>query len=674
MTAPRPSRYEPCLRLGALVFLSVVTTFWVPTSAAGGHATRAGATVPAGGLRCVGASTMQSLLKSWATAFRKYDTQALIVVATTTRYSAAGVTAVLAGRANCISFAREPFPAEVAALKRRLGHAPIVVPVAGGSYATPHGTFALAIYVNRANPLRGLSLPALAALFSGTALPGQQKATTSWGQLGLRGQWAMRPIHLYGMTPRRTSGNPPGIVNFLDQRVLDGRAWRRDLRVRVDTARTSALAAIVQSVGNDPDGIGYSGFGYANAGVRAVPLAAKTGAPYVAGTPAAVAAARYPLSREIYLGFPRTDEGRLTPLACQFLSFILGADGQRMIARSPMRFVPLTAAQDRHARHQLAQYCAPTSSARNTTESQSRPAFLDGHGAIRIVGYNDMRWMLQGIDRRFTQTHPGIHFALVLRGTRTAPAALADGRSLFAPMGAEFSHAERIAYRRRTGSDPLEFRVAHAALNPRARSSPLAIYVNRANPLASVSMAQLRRTFTGSTPLTKWSQLGLKGAWTHQPIHPCGLAPATALGRYMRLHHFGGHAYTAAYAGFAESSDVIRHVAVDPDSLCFADLNQADEAVRVVAIRLAQGVGTSAGSRADIISGRYPLDRYLYIYTRSADESDDLRVLCPYLRLVLSTDGQQIIASTRPGYLPLSTTERTEEERKLDALLCKARV
>nr|WP_253260702.1 substrate-binding domain-containing protein [Rhodanobacter glycinis] len=457
---------------------------------------------------------MQPLLARWARGFQSRQPGVVVEVGRGTRYSAAGVAALLAGTANCISFAREAFPAEVAAFRHELGHEPILVPVAGGSFATPHGSFVLAVYVNRANPLRGLSLPQLAKLFSGRRLPGQMQPLTTWGQLGLHGVWADRPIHLYGMTPRRAGGNPPGIVNFLDTRVLQGRPWRADLRVQVDN--------------------------------------------------------------------------------------------------------------------------------------------LTADGAVRIVGYNDMRWMLQAIDRRYMQRYPGVRFRLILHGTRTAPAALASGRSLLAPMGAPFLPTALAAYRRQVGTGPLRFRVAHAALDPRARSSPLAIYVNIGNPLSSIDMEQLRRSFTGIEPLATWSQLGLGGTWARRPIHPCGLAPTTALGRYMRLQHFGGTAYAANYIGYAESAQVLARVAADPDALCIADLNQAVASVRMLGIRLGQGQGISIGSSADIVSGRYPLDRYLYIYVRAPKAGVSERMVCRYLRLLLSDDGQRLLAAAAPDYLPLS--------------------
>lgn len=617
------------------------------------------------GLQCAGARTMRPLLVRWVDAMRVLDNHLGVEVLDNTRFSAGGVTAVLAGKANCISFAREPFPSEIMAFKRS-GHPLIVMPVARGSFATPHGTFALAIYVNRANPIHELTLPQLEHIFAaGGSRPSADRLT--WGQLGLGGRWATRPVHVYGMEPKRASGNPPGIVNYLDLHVLHGRHWRSNLRIKRDSPHRSALAAIVLAVGHDPDGIGYSGFRYDTAAVRAVPIAKTRGAPYVIGSAAAVAAGEYALEREIYLGFPADAAGTLSAPACRFLTYILGQAGQAQIAGGPMRFMALTSEQRGAADGRLRRVCQTRVRSGTGAQRSTRPAYFTPTGAIRIVGYNDMRWMLEALDQRFTRLFPGTHFKLTLPGTRSAPAALAKGTSLFAPMGATFSKSELSAYRRRTGSGPLRFAVAHAALDPRARSSPLAIFVNRANPLRVIDTRALRMVFTSPGRIT-WSQLGLGGRWAALAVAPCGLAADTALGRFMRAQLLDKRPYAASYLGFHESRAVLRHVASNRNALCFADLNQANDRVRALSIRLAEG-GVSTGSRQDIISGRYPLDRYLYIYTRAPDHYRN-RLVCRYLRMVLSDAGQRIISQARPGYLPLSHRQRTGERKRLNRLLC----
>ncbi|MEO6799078.1 MAG: substrate-binding domain-containing protein [Rhodanobacter sp.] len=618
----------------------------------------------------MGASTMQPLVAAWAKAFSVRQPDVRIRIAQTTHFSAAGVAAMLAGHVDCVTFAREPFPAESAALHLTKNGTPILVPVAGGSYATPHGTFAIAVYVNRANPLRGFTMTQLAALFSGRV---GGKPLKEWGQLGVRGHWATHPIHLYGMTPRRDSGNPPGIVNFLDGHVLHGTDWRADLRVQADTPGLSALTAIVRHVRDDPDGAGYSGFAYATAGVRALALASSKGEPYVAGNPATIASARYPLARQIYLGLSRTNRGRLAPQTCAFLAFVLGADGQQLVARDSMHFESLSLKQLRAARQQLQQGGCNLSESppMNPAISPLAANYREPDGAIRVVGYNDMRWMLEALDRQFEIAHPGIRFDLVLKGTRTAPGALAAGTSLFAPMGAEFSASELAAYEHATGARPVKFRVAHAALDPHARSSPLAVYVHQGNPLAVISLRQLHAIFAAPGRIHRWSQLGLTGEWATQPIHPCGLAPPTALGTFFARRVLKGQQYASDYLGLPESVLALRQAAADADALCVGDLNQVNDSVRVVAISLAGGRGASSGSRDDIVSGRYPLDRYLYIYVRPDNDPRADTLLCDYLHLVWSPAGQSIISASMPHYLPLSNSERLTEQQQLEQLHCR---
>src|SRR5438270_13639442 len=115
---------------------------------------------------------------------------------------------------------------------------------------------------------------------------------------------------------------------------------------------------------------------------------------------------------------------------------------------------------------------------------------------IRIVGYNDMAEMLQAFDARFATEHPGVRFALELKGTRTAPPALAAGTSALAPMGAEFSAEELAGYRAATGGEPIEFRIAHASLSRKALSGPLAIIVRADDPRVSLTLPEVAAIFS----------------------------------------------------------------------------------------------------------------------------------------------------------------------------------
>lgn len=599
-------------------------------------------------LVCAGADTMQPLIARWGREFARSHPGREIRAATDVSLSADGFTALIAGRVRCVSFARELFPAEIAAFEAHFGVRPRLIPVAGGSFATPHATHAIAIYVNAANPLTQVSVAQLRAVFAGGA-----RAPRDWGALGLRGAWARAPIHVVGMQPFRASGNPPGIVNFLETKLMDGAAFRADLR-RVDGGpHEPALAAIVKRVAADPDAIGYSGFGFAVPGAKALALAPTPGGAAIAGSAATVAAGRYPLARRIYLLFaPHTQT------AAAFIRFALGARGQALVPRDREHFMALGAGERARA---LAAFDAPSTVPAALGPTRVLPhwrpthiavaataPYLTAQHAISIVGYNDMRTALAAVDVLFMAAHPGTRFSLTLEGTRTAPGALMDGRSLVAPMGADFEDAALAAYRRRIGAPPLRIRVAHDALDAAARSSPLAVFVRRDNPLSVMTMQRLAALFAplpGEAPRPR------------APAHLYGPAPGSALGRYLLGGAFAGRAFAADYHGLAESRAVIEALRRDSDGIGIADLNQRTPDLKALALARCAGCAPSRGSARDLIGGRYPLDRHLLLFVRRLPGHPVDPVAREYVDLMLSREGQAAIAAAPPHYLPLSPRE-----------------
>jgi phosphate transport system substrate-binding protein len=608
-----------------------------------------------GTIRCAGGSTMVALVRAWGQAFERLHPQVRIRIDSRVGLAAGGLQRLLAGRADLADFVREPFPSEIRAFERRFGHAPTLLNVADGSYATRGGTHAIAIYVNAANPLRGLTLAQLKAIFTGR---GPHGTLNTWGQLGVRGPWADRPIHLYGMMPRRASGNPPGIVNYLQYRVLHGAAFRADLRVQVDRPGESALQAIVRAVARDPDGIGYSGFGYALPAVRAVPLAAHAGQRSRRGTLANVASRRYPLSRRIYF-LLNVAPGKPVPARIgAFLEYVLSAPGQRQVARTAEGFLRLTAPQLSRARRTLA----------HLMHRPVRAPYWTSGGAIRIVGYNDMRQMLTALDRLFERTHPHVHFALRLNGTRTAPAALAADRSLFAPMGAPFLPQALRDYRHIVGDAPIGIPIAHDSLNPRALSGPLAVLVPHGNPLQQLTLEQVRRLFTARQNSLRWGQFALHGRWASRPVHIYGLAPGTALARFLHHRVLAGRKFTAGMHAYRESTAVVNAIGADRDAIGFAALNRAPRSLHALALAANAHAAAIAPTRANLICGCYPLDRELMIYVRIPPGGTLDPLARQYLLTALSDAGQAAIAAGNLGYLALSERQRAAERATVRAL------
>lgn len=636
------------------------------------------ATGLAGVVRCAGGGTMLPLVKSWGREFRELHPRARVEVDPRITLAADGFRELLAGRVDLVDFVREPFPAEIAAFERRFGYAPLLINVANGSFDTGGGTHAIAIFVNSANPLQHLTLDQLDGIFSAPARPGSGAPLGAWGAVGLKGVWATRPIHVYGMTPTRASGNPPGIVNFMEMRVLHGGRFRADLRSERDRPGSSALQAIVRAIANDPDAIGYSGFAYAVPGVKTVALAERAGEPYVRGGPKQVANRSYPLSRQIYFGVNSPPGRPLPPVVKAFIELTLSPEGQQAVARTPDHFLPLTSTQVAQSRRLLLGRMAPATApnpprqpdpSRRGPPPPNRPApYLTANGAISIIGYNDMREMLETLDELFERAHPGAHFALSLKGTRTAPAALAAGRSLLAPMGAAFTPSQLTAYRREVGSDPVAFRIAHDSLAPQARSGPLVIIVPRANPLAELTLSQLQRIFAAGRGVLRWRQLGLRGGLADRPIHAYGLAASTPLGLFMRARALAGRPFGKRFIGLPESADVVREIGSDPLGIGFTAINPVTPAVRMVPLAHRQRQQPSEATRADILAGHYPLDRFLLLYVRIPPGGRLDPLARDYLRLALSPAGQRAIGSGHLGYFPLSASEAAAERAKLGEL------
>ncbi len=297
---------------------------------------------------------------------------------------------------------------------------------------------------------------------------------------------------------------------------------------------------------------------------------------------------------------------------------------------------------------------------RREIEIPKSARFVTADDAISVVGYNDMREILEAVAAIFTAAHPNVRFAFDLRGTRFAPATLAAGTSAFAPMGGEFTPPQLAEYHAAVGDEPLVFRVAHASLSPRALSGPLGIFVHRDNPLASLSISQAARAFGGQA--VRWGDLGATGAWADRPIHLYGLKPDTVLGIFAQKHVLEGRPFSRGFAGFPQSVDVVEKVSADPSGIGFAAANRGTPSVRALALSATTKDIPLAPTAKNVASGRYPLDRFLLIYARQPLS----QIAREFVRVVLSAEGQAAVAASPQEYIPLSTSELTVERAKLD--------
>ena len=272
-----------------------------------------------GGLSSIGSDTMNNLMTLWAETFRKFYPNVKIQVEG--KGSSTAPPALISGTAQFGPMSRPMRSTEIDQFRQKHGYPPTEIRT---SYD------ALAVYVHRDNPIKQLSLGQVEAIFGKSRRRGYKQSITTWGQLGLTGDWANRPIGLYG----RNSAS--GTYGYFKEHVLMNGDYK-------DTVKEQpGSASVVQGVTEDRFGIGYSGIGYRTSGVRPVPLAEKETGPYFEGTYAEVTSGKYPISRFLFLYVNKNPSKPLDPLQLEFLKLIMSKEGQEVVVKDG--YMPLTAA------------------------------------------------------------------------------------------------------------------------------------------------------------------------------------------------------------------------------------------------------------------------------------------------------------------------------------------
>ena len=274
-----------------------------------------------GNLSSEGSDTLNNLMALWAEEFQDFYPNVNIQI------QGAGTStappALTEGTADFGPMSRMPRDSEQASFEERHGYEMTLVPVAIDS---------IAVYVNRDNPVEGMTIQDVDAVFSSTRRCGGADDITRWGQLGLEGSWANRDITIYGRNA------VSGTYGYFRQHALcDG-----DFKNAVNEQPGSA--SVVQGVAESLNGIGYSGIGYLTSGVRTVPLGENEGE-YFEPTGENAASGDYPLSRFLYVAVNKHPEDGLAPRQAEFLKMVLSKEGQEVVVRDGFVPLPETVAQ-----------------------------------------------------------------------------------------------------------------------------------------------------------------------------------------------------------------------------------------------------------------------------------------------------------------------------------------
>ncbi len=269
-----------------------------------------------GNLSSVGSDTLANLMTLWAESFKRSYPNVNIQIQAAG--SSTAPPALTEATSNIGPMSRKMKDKEVAAFEDRYGYKPTAIPVA---------IDALAVYVNKDNPIKGMTIADVDAVFSSTRKCGSKAEAAKWGDLGLSGSWKGRDIQLFGRN------SVSGTYGYFKKKAL----CKGDYKNSVNEQPGSA--SVVQAVTSSINGIGYSGIGYKTSGVRAVPLSKKANGKFIEATPDNAVSGEYPLSRFLYVYVNKHPNKPLPPLEKEFIKLILSQQGQQVVVKDG--YIPL---------------------------------------------------------------------------------------------------------------------------------------------------------------------------------------------------------------------------------------------------------------------------------------------------------------------------------------------
>ena len=271
-----------------------------------------------GNLSSVGSDTLANLMTLWAEEFKRVYPNVNIQIQAAG--SSTAPPALTEGTANMGPMSRKMKDKELEAFEKKFGYKPTPVAVA---------IDALAVFVHKDNPIKGMDITQVDAIFSSTRKCGAKADITKWGQAGVSGALAGKTVQLYGRN------SVSGTYGYFKKKAL----CKGDFRNNVNEQPGSA--SVVQSVSTSLNGIGYSGIGYKTSSVRALPLAKKPGQNYVEATPENAITGKYPLARSLYVYVNKKPGQPMSPLEREFVKMVMSKVGQEVVVKDG--YIPLPA-------------------------------------------------------------------------------------------------------------------------------------------------------------------------------------------------------------------------------------------------------------------------------------------------------------------------------------------
>ena len=280
-------------------------------------------------------------------------------------------------------------------------------------------------------------------------------------------------------------------------------------------------------------------------------------------------------------------------------------------------------------------------------------------GNLSSVGSDTLANIMTYWAEEFRHQHPNINIQIQAAGSSTAPPALTDGISQFAPMSRSMKANELAAFERRYGYKPTQVRVAIDAL---------ALFVNKDNPLKGVTMSQVDAIFSANykcgaeQAITRWQDLGLTGGWSGRSIQLFGRNSVSGTYGYFKSTALCNGDFKNTVNEQPGSASVVQSVASSLNSIGYSGIGYKISGVKVLPLSK-DGLVYVDATKENTISGDYPLSRFLYVYVNKPPNKSLPPLQAEFLKLILSQQGQEIVQGH--GYIALSEKIVQQELSKL---------
>jgi phosphate transport system substrate-binding protein len=278
-------------------------------------------------------------------------------------------------------------------------------------------------------------------------------------------------------------------------------------------------------------------------------------------------------------------------------------------------------------------------------------------GNINSIGSDTMNNMMTLWAESFTKLYPNLKVQVEGKGSSTAPAALIAGTSQFGPMSRAMRSTEIDQFEAKYGYKPTQIRTSYDAL---------AVYVNKDNPIEKLNLAQVDAVFSktrkrGGKAAATWGDLGLTGDWASRPISLYGRNSASGTYGFFKEHTLKNGDFKDSVKEQPGSASVVQGVTEDRYGIGYSGIGYRTSGVKVVS--LAETTAFSDGNYADVVAGKYPLNRFLFVYINRAPGKPLDPLVKEFVQFILSKEGQEVVV--KDGYLPLSAAIVQQELTKL---------